>query len=72
MIKHIKIAGIYSNWTEEYANIYKEKLCEHGFESKVIMHEKKFYVAYSHRIFSKKEINKLIIKLFGEQDENNK
>lgn len=69
MTNPIKIAGLGSDWTERYAKLYKEKLCEVGFEAKILNISGRFYVVYSYRIFTTEEIDNLLKELFGEKND---
>ncbi len=69
MTSPIKIYGIGCNWTERYAVLYKEKLCEVGFEVKLLKVNGESYVAYSYRTFTNEELDLLLKGIFGENDE---
>lgn len=71
MTSPIKIAGIGCQWTEHYAKLYKEKLCEVGFEAKIMYLRGDYYVSYSYRAFTTEELNKLVKEIFGEENDEN-
>lgn len=61
----VKVAGIFCCWSQEYAQSYKNKLCENGFFAKVLCYEGDFYVAYCYRSFSNLECEKAVSELLG-------
>jgi len=63
----IKIAGLNMEWKEFYARIYKDKLDDLGFDSKLIEHENKYYVAYSHKIFNKQNAIDALMKVVKDE-----
>lgn len=61
----IKIAGINCNWNKDYAQAYKNKLCENGFYARIVKRAEKYYVAYCYRSFTTIECDKVINDLLG-------
>lgn len=51
----IKIAGLLSDWSEDYAKAYADKVFEMGMYSKSFLYGQKWVVAYSHKSFTKTE-----------------
>lgn len=70
MTKPIRIAGIGCNWDEGYARLYKNKLCDVGFEVRILNRKMGYFVAYSYRSFTAEEADALLKITLGEENDD--